>query len=140
MPLDAKDVLVIVSYFIFVLGIGFYLKRFANSGDDIFMAGRDMTAWIAGLAFVSAKLGSLELMGWAPAPYQYGILTAHWYLIGAMPTMLFFGIVMMPFYYICKTHPVPGYLSLHFGNGTRAISALSFGCMTVLMSDINMYC
>jgi SSS family solute:Na+ symporter len=138
-PLGTIDLLVIVIYFVFVLGIGFYLKRFAKSGDDFFMAGREMTAWIAGLAFVSANLGSLELMGWAAASYQYGILAAHWYWIGAIPAMLFLGIVMMPFYYICKTHSVPGYLQLRFGNGTRAISAISFGFMTVFMSGINMY-
>jgi solute:Na+ symporter, SSS family len=138
-PLGTIDLLVIVIYFIFVLGIGFYLKRFAKSGDDFFMAGRGMTAWIAGLAFVSANLGSLELMGWAAASYQYGILAAHWYWIGAIPAMLFLGIVMMPFYYICKTHSVPGYLQLRFGSGARAVSAISFGFMTVLMSGINMY-
>jgi len=138
-PLGPIDLLVIIIYFVFVLGIGFYLKRFAKSGDDFFMAGREMTAWIAGLAFVSANLGSLELMGWAAASYQYGILAAHWYWIGAIPAMLFLGIVMMPFYYICKTHSVPGYLQLRFGGGTRAISAISFGFMTVFMSGINMY-
>lgn len=138
-PLGPIDLLVIVIYFAFVLGIGFYLKRFAKSGEDFFMAGREMTAWIAGLAFVSANLGSLELMGWAAASYQYGILAAHWYWIGAIPAMLFLGLVMMPFYYICKTHSVPGYLQLRFGDGTRAISAISFGFMTVLMSGINMY-
>ncbi len=76
-----------------------------------------MTAWIAGLSFVAANLGSLELMGWAAAAYQYGILAAHWYWIGAIPAMLFLGIVMMPFYYISKTHSVPGYLQLRFGEG-----------------------
>lgn len=75
-PLGSIDLLVIVIYFLFVLGIGFYLKRFAKSADDFFMAGRDMTAWVAGLAFMSANLGSLELMGWAAASYRYGILGA----------------------------------------------------------------
>ncbi len=98
-----------------------------------------MTAWIAGLSFLSANLGSLELMGWAAAAYQYGILATHWYWIGAIPAMLFLGIVMMPFYYISKTHSVPGYLQLRFGEPSRALSAVSFGFMTVLMSGINMY-
>ena len=98
-----------------------------------------MTAWIAGLSFLAANLGSLELMGWAGAAYQYGILAAHWYWIGAIPAMLFLGIVMMPFYYISKTHSVPGYLKLRFGEPARALSAISFGFMTVLMSGINMY-
>ena len=98
-----------------------------------------MSAWIAGLSFVSANLGSLELMGWAGAAYQYGILAAHWYWIGAIPAMLFLGIVMMPFYYISKTHSVPGYLQLRFGEGARGVSAVSFAFMTVLMSGVNMY-
>jgi SSS family solute:Na+ symporter len=98
-----------------------------------------MTAWIAGLSFVSANLGSLELMGWAGAAYQYGILTVHWYWTGAIPAMLFLGLVMMPFYYISKTHSVPGYLKLRFGEGTRAISAISFAMMTIMMSGVNMY-
>ena len=103
------------------------------------MAGREMTAWIAGLSFVSANLGSLELMGWAGSAYQYGILATHWYWIGAIPAMLFLGIVMMPFYYISKTHSVPGYLHLRYGDGARAVSAISFAFMTILMSGINMY-
>ncbi len=133
------DLLVIALYFVVVIGIGFYLKRFTKTGEDFFLAGRDMTAWIAGLSFVAANLGSLELMGWAAAAYQYGILAAHWYWIGAIPAMLFLGIVMMPFYYISKTHSVPGYLQLRFGEGARTVSALTFAVMTVLMSGINMY-
>src|SRR4051795_7808223 len=122
-----------------VLGIGLYLKRFTKTGEDFFLAGRDMSAWIAGLSFVAANLGSLELMGWAASAYQYGILATHWYWIGAIPAMLFLGIVMMPFYYISKTHSVPGYLQLRFGEPSRALSAVSFAFMTVLMSGINMY-
>ena len=98
-----------------------------------------MTAWIAGLSFLAANLGSLELMGWAAAVYQYGILAAHWYWIGAIPAMLFLGIVMMPFYYISKTHSVPGYLKLRFGEPAARLSAVTFAFMTVLMSGINMY-
>jgi SSS family solute:Na+ symporter len=94
------DVLILLLYFALVVFIGFYAKGKANTSEDFFLAGREMTAWIAGLSFVSANLGSLELMGWAGAAYQYGILAAHWYWIGAIPAMLFLGIVMMPFYYI----------------------------------------
>jgi solute:Na+ symporter, SSS family len=137
--LSAVDIAIIVFYFALVLAIGLYLRRRANTGEDFFMAGREMTAWIAGLSFLSANLGSLELMGWAAAAYQYGILAAHWYWIGAIPAMLFLGIVMMPFYYISKTHSVPGYLKLRFGEPSRALSAISFAMMTVLMSGINMY-
>src|SRR5207245_1114707 len=137
--LSAVDIAIIVFYFALVLAIGLYLRRRANTGEDFFMAGREMTAWIAGLSFLSANLGSLELMGWAAAAYQYGILATHWYWIGAIPAMLFLGIVMMPFYYISKTHSVPGYLKLRFGEPSRALSAVSFALMTVLMSGINMY-
>jgi SSS family solute:Na+ symporter len=137
--LGTIDLIVILLYFVVVIGIGFYLKSFTKTGEDFFLAGRDMTAWIAGLSFVAANLGSLELMGWAAASYQYGILAAHWYWIGAIPAMLFLGIVMMPFYYISKTHSVPGYLRLRFGEGSRTVSAVSFALMTVLMSGINMY-
>src|SRR5438552_2840688 len=137
--LSPVDVLIIVAYFAMVLGIGFYLKRFTKTGDDFFLAGRDMTSWVAGLSFVAANLGALELMGWAASAYQYGILAAHWYWIGAIPAMLFLGIVMMPFYYISKTHSVPGYLRLRFGESSRTLAAISFAFMTVLMSGINMY-
>jgi SSS family solute:Na+ symporter len=139
LSLGPADILVIAAYFIMVLGIGFYLKRFTTTGEDFFLAGRDMTAWIAGLSFVSANLGALELMGWAGAAYQYGILATHWYWIGAIPAMLFLGIVMMPFYYISKTHSVPGYLKLRFGEPARATSAISVALMTILMSGVNMY-
>ena len=133
------DLAIIAIYFAAVLGIGFYLKRFANSGQDFFLAGREMTAWVAGLSFLSANLGSLELLGWAGSSYQYGILAAHWYWIGAIPAMLFLGIVMMPFYYISKTHSVPGYLKLRYGSAASALSAITFAAMTILMSGVNMY-
>ncbi len=131
--------MIVVAYFAMVLGIGWYLKRQTQTGEDFFLAGREMTAWIAGLSFLSANLGSLELMGWAGAAYQYGILATHWYWIGAIPAMLFLGIVMMPFYYISKTHSVPGYLQLRFGEDSRAFAAISFAFMTVLMSGVNMF-
>ena len=137
--LSAVDIVIVVFYFALVLAIGFYLKGQANTGEDFFMAGREMTAWVAGLSFLSANLGALELMGWAAASYQYGILATHWYWIGAIPAMLFLALVMMPFYYISRTHSVPGYLKLRFGESSRTLSAVSFAFMTVLMSGINMY-
>ena len=137
--LSAVDVAIIVFYFALVLAIGFYLRGRANTGEDFFMAGREMTAWVAGLSFLSANLGALELMGWAGSAYQYGILATHWYWIGAIPAMLFLALVMMPFYYISKTHSVPGYLKLRFGEPSRALSAVSFAFMTVLMSGVNMF-
>jgi solute:Na+ symporter, SSS family len=139
LSLGPIDVAVVALYFVMVLGIGLYLKKYTNTGEDFFLAGREMTAWVAGLSFLAANLGALELMGWAASAYQYGILATHWYWIGAIPAMLFLGIVMMPFYYISKTHSVPGYLKLRFGEPARALSAVTFAFMTVLMSGINMY-
>src|SRR5271170_4671402 len=133
------DLVIVVFYFVLVLAIGFYLKGRSNTGEDFFLAGREMTAWVAGLSFLSANLGALELMGWAAATYQYGILATHFYWIAAFPSMVFLGLVMMPFYYISKTHSVPGYLQLRYGEATRALSGISFAVMTVLMSGINMY-
>jgi solute:Na+ symporter, SSS family len=137
--LSPVDLAIVIFYFALVLAIGFYLKRRSSTGEDFFMAGREMTAWIAGLSFMSANLGALELMGWSAAAYEYGILATHAYWIAAIPAMLFLGVFMMPFYYISKTHSVPGYLKLRFNEPTRALSAISFAFMTVLMSGINMY-
>src|SRR6202051_1759693 len=139
LTLSGVDLAIIALYFAAVLGIGFYLKRFTKTGEDFFLAGREMTAWVAGLSFVAANLGALERMGWAASAYQYGILATHWYWIGAIPAMLFLGLVMMPFYYISKTHSVPGYLKLRFGESSRTLSAVSFAFMTVLMSGVNMF-
>jgi SSS family solute:Na+ symporter len=137
--LKPLDIAVIAIYFGMVLWIGFYLKGRSNTSEEFFMAGREMTAWIAGLSFVSANLGSLELMGWAGSAYQYGILATHWYWIGAIPAMIFLGLVMMPFYYVSKTHSVPGYLHLRFGEHARILAAISFAAEMVLMSGVNMF-
>ena len=133
------DIAVIAIYFGMVLWIGFYLKGMSNTSEEFFMAGREMTAWIAGLSFVSANLGSLELMGWAGSAYQYGILATHWYWIGAIPAMIFLGLVMMPFYYVSKTHSVPGYLDLRYGGHARTVAAFSFAIEMILMSGVNMF-
>jgi len=133
------DVLIIAIYFVVVLGIGFYLKKYVSTGDDFFMAGRKMTAWIAGLSFISANLSSLETMGWSAMAYQYGMLGAHAYWSGAVPAILFLAIVMMPFYYICRTHSVPGYLKLRFGTPTSALAGISFAMLTVLVSGASMF-
>ena len=137
--LKPLDIAVIAIYFAMVIWIGIYLKSKANTSEEFFMAGREMTAWIAGLSFVSANLGSLELMGWAGASYQYGILATHWYWIGAIPAVLFLGLVMMPFYYVCKTHSVPGYLQLRYGEHARVLAAVSFAMEMILMSGVNMF-
>src|SRR5579872_1988419 len=133
------DIAVIAIYFGMVIWIGFYLKGQSNTSEEFFMAGREMTAWIAGLSFVSANLGSLELMGWAGSAYQYGILATNWYWIGAIPAMLFLGLVMMPFYYVSKTHSVPGYLDLRYGGEARTVAAISFATEMILMSGVNMF-
>ena len=137
--LHPMDVAIIAIYFAMVIAIGFYLRRFSGKGEGFFLAGREMSAWVAGLAFISANLGALELMGWASASYQYGILAAHWYWIGAIPAILFLGIVMMPFYHISKTHSVPGFLKLRYGEAARGLNAVCFAFMFLLMSGINMY-
>src|SRR3974377_498144 len=128
--LSFVDFVIVVFYFALVLAIGFYLKEQANTGEDFFLAGREMTAWVAGLSFLSANIGALELLGWAGAAYQYGILAAHWYWIGAIPAMLFLALVMMPFYYISQTHSLPAYLKLRFGESSRALSSVSFSFLS----------
>ncbi len=139
LTLSLIDLVIVVLYFVVVLAIGFYLKRHTSTGEDFFMAGRKMTAWIAGLSFISANLSSLETMGWSAMAYQYGMLGAHAYLIGAIPAILFLAVVMMPFYYICKTHSVPGYLKLRYGEGSRALAGISFTFLTVMVSGASMF-
>lgn len=139
LALGPIDYLIIGIYFVVVLLIGFYLKKYADTGEDFFMAGRKMTAWIAGLSFISANLSSLETMGWSAMAYQYGMLGAHAYLIGAIPAILFLAMVMMPFYYICKTHSVPGYLKLRYGEASSGLAGISFAFMTILVSGASMF-
>ena len=133
------DWLVIAVYFAFVLGIGFYLRRFVKTGEDFFIAGRKNSAWVAGLAFLSANMGALELLGMTGNTYEYGMFVAHFYWVGAIPAMLFLAIYMMPFYYSSKIHSIPGYLKLRFDEKTRVLNAIAFGVMTVLVSGINLY-
>jgi SSS family solute:Na+ symporter len=139
LSLSAIDMVIIALYFVMVLAIGFYLRKYASTGEDFFMAGRKMTTWIAGLSFISANLSSLETMGWSAMAYQYGMLGAHAYLIGAIPAILFLAVVMMPFYYICKTHSVPGYLKLRYGEGARVLAGISFTFLTVMVSGASMF-
>lgn len=126
-------------YFIFVLGIGFALKRYMRTSNDFFLAGRSIPAWVCGLAFISANLGAQEVIGMGASGAKYGINTSHFYLIGAIPAMIFVGIFMMPFYYGSKARSVPEYLRLRFDEKTRAVNAFSFAIMTVLSSGISMY-
>jgi SSS family solute:Na+ symporter len=137
--LSFVDWIIIAVYFLFVLGIGLYLKKFTKSEEDFFLAGRKNSSWVAGIAFLSANLGALELMGMAGNTYKYGMYVAHFYWIGAVPAMLFLGLYMMPFYYSSRIKSIPGYLKLRFDEKTRVLNGISFGVMTVLVSGINLY-
>jgi SSS family solute:Na+ symporter len=133
------DYLIIGVYFTFVIGIGFALKKQMVNSEEFFLSGRSIPSWITGLAFISANLGAVEVMGMASSGAKYGIMTAHYYWIGAIPAMLFLAIFMMPFYYGSKIHSVPEYLKRRYNEPTRALNAISFAFMTILMSGINMY-
>ncbi len=137
--IQAVDWLIIALYFAAILGIGLYLKRYTRTGDDFFLAGRRNSSWVAGLAFLSANLGALEILGWTGGTMKYGMFVSHFYWVGAIPAMLFLGLYMMPFYYSSKIHSIPGYLRLRFDERTRILNAISFAVMTLLMSGINLY-
>jgi SSS family solute:Na+ symporter len=133
------DWLIMLVYFAFVLGIGFALKRYMRTSNDFFLAGRSIPAWVCGLAFISANLGAQEVIGMGASGAKYGIVTSHFYWIGAIPAMCFVGIFMMPFYYGSKARSVPEYLRMRFDEKTRAVNAFSFAFMTVFSSGISMY-
>ena len=139
LALAPADIAVICLYFALVLAVGVYLKRRIRGSSDFFFAGKGVGAWVAGLSFVAANLGTLELLGWSASAYQYGMLATHWYWMGAVPAMLFLGVVMTPFYYVSKARSVPGYLKLRYGESSRLLAAISFAVMTILMSGINMF-
>ena len=139
MQLTSVDWLIMLLYFFFVLGIGFALKRYMKTSKDFFQAGRALPAWICGLAFISANLGAQEVIGMGASGAKYGLETAHFYGIGAIPAMIFVGIFMMPFYYGSKARSVPEFLRLRFDEKTRALNACSFAVMTVFSSGISMY-
>jgi solute:Na+ symporter, SSS family len=139
LKLTFVDWLIMLLYFVFVLGIGFALKRYMKTSKDFFQAGRALPAWICGLAFISANLGAQEVIGMGASGAKYGLETAHFYGIGAIPAMVFVGIFMMPFYYGSKARSVPEFLRLRFDEKTRALNACSFAVMTVFSSGISMY-
>ena len=122
-----------------MLGIGWALRRFVRSSEDFFLSGRSIPAWIAGLAFISANLGAQEVIGMAASGAKYGIMTSHFYWVGAMPAMVFVGLFMMPFYYGSRARSVPEYLKLRFDEKTRGLNAITFAIMTVFSSGISMY-
>jgi solute:Na+ symporter, SSS family len=139
LELKSVDWLIMLLYFVFVLGIGFALKRYMKTSKDFFQAGRALPAWICGLAFISANLGAQEVLGMGASGAKYGLETAHFYGIGAIPAMIFVGIFMMPFYYGSKARSVPEFLRLRFDEKTRALNACTFAVMTVFSSGISMY-
>ncbi len=139
MQLTTIDWLIMLLYFVSVLGVGFILRRSVKTSSDFFLAGRSIPAWVAGLAFISANLGAQEVIGMAASGAKYGIATSHFYWIGAIPAMVFVGLFMMPFYYGSRARSVPEYLRLRFDEKTRALNAGSFAVMTIFSSGISMY-
>ena len=137
--LGLVDTAILIVYFAFVLGIGFVLKRYMRTSTDFFLSGRRIPAWIAGIAFLSANLGAQEVIGMAASGAKYGIMTSHFYWVGAIPAMVFVAVFMMPFYYGSKARSVPEYLKLRFDEKTRALNAITFAVMTVFSSGISMY-
>src|SRR5689334_10426642 len=139
MHLHAIDYSIIAIYFLFVIGVGFLLKRRVKTGNDFLMSNRSIPLWITSLAFISANLGAQEVLGMAANGAKYGIYTAHFYWLGAALAMVFLGIYMMPFYYGSKARSVPEYLKLRYDEKTRTFNALTFAVMTVFSSGISLY-
>ena len=137
--LHGIDYLIMAVYFVFVLGIGWALRKYMKNASAFLEAGRSIPAWVAGLAFISTNLGALEVMGMTGSGLKYGMLTTHFYWIGAIPAMVFLALFMMRFYYGSKARSVPEYLKLRFNEKTRALNAFLFALMTVLASGISMY-
>lgn len=133
------DYTIMIIYFIFVLGIGWALKKYMNSANAFLEAGRSLPSWVTGLAFISTNLGALEVMGMTGSGAKYGMLTTHFYWVGAIPAMIFLAIFMMPFYYGSKARSVPEYLKLRYDEKTRGLNAILFAVMTILASGISMY-
>ncbi len=136
--LGPVDYIILAAYTCFVIGIGFALRRYMKSSSDFLTSGRSIPAWVTGLAFISANLGALELVGMAASGAKYGIATSHFYWVGAIPAMVFLAVFMMPFYYGSKARSVPEYLKLRFDERTRCLNSVSFAVMTVFASGISM--
>src|SRR3954468_5802906 len=136
---SALDYSILAVYFLVVLGIGAVARLAIKTDIDFFLSGRSLPAWITGLAFIAANLGALEILGMAANGAQYGVATVHFYWIGAVPAMVFLGLVMMPFYYGAKVRSVPDYLRLRFNNQTHALNALTFAVATVLIAGVNLF-
>ena len=139
MKLAPVDYLILSLYFAFVLGIGWLVKRRVSTSADFLTSGRSVPVWITSLAFIAANLGAQEVIGMCASGAKYGIMTAHFYWIGAVPAMLFVGVFMMPFYYGSRARSVPEYLKLRFDEKTRTLNAITFAVMTIFSSGISMY-
>src|ERR671918_51793 len=133
------DYAVMAVYFAAVLGVGWALRRMMRSSTDFFLSGRSLSAWVTGIAFISANLGAQEVIGMGASGAKYGIATSHFYWVGAIPAMVFVGLFMMPFYYGSRARSVPEYLRLRFDEKTRALNAVSFALMTIFSSGVSMY-
>ena len=140
LQLDASwvDYTLIAIYFVFVLGIGLAARRKVSSSIDFFLAGRGLPAWVTGLAFISANLGAVEIIGMSANGVQYGLQTMHYFWIGAVPAMVFLGIVMMPFYYGSRVRSVPEFMRKRFGPGAHLVNAISFALAQLLIAGINL--
>src|ERR1044071_6241094 len=139
MTLAAVDYLILALYFAFVLGIGWRLRKKISTSADFLTSGHSVPVWITSLAFLAANLGAQELVGMSASGAKYGIMTAHFYWVGAVPAMIFVGVFMMPFYYGSRARSVPEYLKLRFDEKTRGLNAFSFAIMTIFSSGISMY-
>ncbi|MGW2340290.1 sodium:solute symporter family protein [Streptomyces sp. NPDC001661] len=139
LPTNGLDYAIMAIYFVVVLGIGFAARRSVKTSLDFFLSGRSLPAWVTGLAFVAANLGATELLGMAANGAQYGLYTVHWYWIGAIPAMVFLGLVMMPFYYSSKVRSVPEFLLHRFGPSSHLLSSIIFAVSSVLIAGVNLY-
>jgi solute:Na+ symporter, SSS family len=139
LSLSGLDIALIAIYFTFVIGIGFALRRLVQTSTDFFLSGRSLPAWITGIAFISANLGAIEILGMSASGAQYGISIVHYYWIGAVPAMVFLGVVMMPFYYGSRVRSVPEYLLRRYDNKTHLVNAIIFVLSSVLIAGVNLY-
>src|SRR5437763_11267047 len=137
--LNILDFAILIVYFALVIGIGLLARRAIATSEDFLLAGRSLPAWITGLAFISANLGAIEILGMAANGAQYGWSTVHFYWIGAVPAMVFLGLVMMPFYYGSRVRSVPEYLRRRFNDATHVFNAGSFAVAMVLIAGVNLY-
>src|SRR6478609_3855583 len=133
------DYVIIALYFVFVLGIGVMARRAVSDSIDFFLSGRSLPAWVTGLAFISANLGAVEIMGMSANGAELGISTVHYFWVGAIPAMLFLGVVMMPFYYGSKVRSVPEFMFRRFGTGAHLVNSISFAVAQLLIAGVNLY-